>query len=65
MKRWFTETRNVDVETGESLSEARLKREKDMWILEGKSKTIQDCGVYNLKIHTNEYKRSRQVRIEF
>ncbi len=63
--KWFTETRNVDLDTGEYLSKARLEREKDLWIKKGKSKTVQDCGSYKLIVHTNEYERSKQYRIEF
>ncbi len=62
-KKWFTETRHVDLETGEALSKSRVDRED--WIKKGQSKTIQDCGMYNLKVITYEYEKSRQLKIEF
>ncbi len=62
-KKWFTETRHVDCETGEALSESRVKREG--WLKTGSSSTVTDCGMYNLKVFTNEYEKNRQVRIEF
>ncbi len=62
-KKWFTETRHVDVETGEALSKSKVEREK--WLKVGGSHTTQDCGTYWLKIHTNEYERSRQTKLEF
>lgn len=60
-KRWFTETRHVDLETGEALSKSRVEREH--WIKKGASSTTQDCGAYFLKIYTHEYERSRQTRL--
>lgn len=61
--KWFTEKRYVDVETGEMLTEARVKREG--WIKKGSSSKVDDCGGYKLKIITDEYEESRQLRIEF
>ncbi len=60
-KRWFTETRYVDIETGEALSKSRVERE--YWVKKGSSHTTQDCGTYLLKIHTNEYERNKQTRL--
>ncbi len=60
--KWYTETRHVDIEAGESLSKSRVERER--WIKKGSSNTIQNCGAYKLKIHTNEYERNRQTTLE-
>jgi hypothetical protein len=64
-KKWYTETRYVDTETGEALTKARLERERLDWIKTGSSHTVQDMGSYLLKIHTNEYARNPQQQIIF
>ena len=63
MKKWFTETRNVDIETGENLSKSRLERED--YIKVGGDYTIQDCGAYLLKIYTHHYEKNKQYKITF
>lgn len=60
-KRWFTETRYVDIDTGEELSKSQVKREH--WIRKGGSDTIEDKGTYYLKIYTKHYERNRQQRL--
>lgn len=59
--RWFTESRHVDIETGEALTKSQVEREN--WTKIGSSQTIQDCGSYKLKIHTHEYRRNNQLRL--
>ncbi len=60
-KRWFTETRHVDKDTGEELSKSQVERER--WVKIGKSNTYEDKELYKLNIHTNEYKKNRQYRL--
>ncbi len=60
--KWFSETRWVDLETGEALSKSRVERE---YYKVNASKTTVDCGGYILKIHTNECRRTNQTRLEF
>lgn len=60
-KRWFTETRYVDIDTGEELSKSQVEREH--WIRKGGSDTIEDKGTYYLKIYTKHYERNRQQRL--
>ncbi len=63
VKKWFTESRNVDRETGEELSTSRVEREK--WVKVGSSKTKHYGKKFNLIIHTNEYERNRQQELKF
>lgn len=60
-KRWFTEARYVDIDTGEELSKSQVEREH--WIRKGGSDTIEDKGTYYLKIYTKHYERNRQQRL--
>lgn len=63
MKKWYTETRRIDTETGEILTESRIKREN--WIYTKKiDEQIQDCGGYTLKIINKKYEKNRQLRLE-
>lgn len=62
-KKWFTQTTRIDHETGEILSESKIKREK--WINIKKSETkTKDCGGYYLKETIIKYERNRQTRLE-
>lgn len=62
-KKWFSEKTNVDLETGEVLTDSRIERED--WIKVNSSSETIDCGSYYLKKHINGYKKSRQLRIGF
>lgn len=63
VKKWFSETRRVDRDTGELLDKARTVREN--WIRKDSSQEIRDCGGYLLKIITIEYEKNRQQQLEF
>lgn len=62
-KKWFTETRNVDIETGEILSKSRIEREK--WVYLQNDHETRDCGKYMLKIIYKQYEKNRQTELKF
>ena len=62
-KRWFTNRTWVDLETGEVLSESRVKR--DNYRVLNNTHTVEDCGAYNLKKIIYECEKDKQLRIEF
>mgnify|MGYP000161604481 CR=1 FL=1 len=61
-KRWFTQKVNVDIETGEVLSDSRIERER--YVYKRSSYTTEDCGAYYLKKVTKEYESNKQTRLD-
>lgn len=63
MKKWFTQTTRIDLETGEILSKSQITREN--WIKLNETETkYKDCGTYTLKEIILKYERNKQTRLE-
>lgn len=62
-RKWYTISTNIDIETGEIITESQVLRER--WVKVGTEKEVQ--YKYNTGINkiTKKYERNRQQRIEF
>lgn len=63
MVKWYSVTQYVDIETGELLTKTVAKGGR--YLYQGHSERIENKEGYNLKIRTNEFKRSTQCEIRF
>jgi hypothetical protein len=61
MRRWYTSKTNVDIETGEILSDSAILR--GHYDKVGKEESIEYKKDYNIKKITYYYERSKQQRL--
>lgn len=62
-KRWFSQTINTDIETGEILSKSRIEREG--WVRKETADTIiEDCGSYMLKKNYVHWEENKQLKLK-